>query len=160
MPLLQNVSTVHVLYIKQNITSHSALVWNSYAYIVLCMFLDTIRYLSLHDNKYIRYFSGHTKKLVSLNSTTICTSATIQCCTCNISNFRVVTLNMSPIDDTFLSGSMDKTIRLWDLRSPNCQVLHWTCTNCQSWGSLYRTSVFRGSCIFLGDQWPPSIPKV
>ena len=58
---------------------------------------DTIRYLSLHDNKYIRYFQGHTKK--------------------------VVTLCMSPVDDTFLSGSMDKTIRLWDLRSPNCQGL-------------------------------------
>ncbi|WAR26516.1 WDR82-like protein [Mya arenaria] len=48
---------------------------------------DTIRYLSLHDNKYI----------------------------------RVVCLNMSPINDTFLSGSLDKTIRLWDLRSQNCQ---------------------------------------
>ncbi|KAK2142897.1 hypothetical protein LSH36_900g00006 [Paralvinella palmiformis] len=58
---------------------------------------DTIRYLSLHDNKYIRYFQGHTKK--------------------------VVTLCMSPTDDTFLSGSLDKTIRLWDLRSPNCQGL-------------------------------------
>lgn len=56
---------------------------------------DTIRYLSLHDNKYIRYFSGHTKK--------------------------VTTLSMSPIDDTFLSASMDKTIRIWDLRSQNCQ---------------------------------------
>lgn len=30
---------------------------------------------------------------------------------------------MSPIDDTFLSGSLDKTIRLWDLRSQNCQGL-------------------------------------
>jgi len=30
---------------------------------------------------------------------------------------------MSPTDDTFLSGSMDKTLRLWDLRSPNCQGL-------------------------------------
>nr|CAG4636208.1 EOG090X073E [Eubosmina coregoni]SVE69830.1 EOG090X073E [Eubosmina coregoni] len=58
---------------------------------------DTIRYLSLHDNKYIRYFPGHTKK--------------------------VVTLSMSPIDDMFLSGSLDKTLRLWDLRSPNCQGL-------------------------------------
>ncbi|XP_053206464.1 WD repeat-containing protein 82-like [Panonychus citri] len=58
---------------------------------------DTIRYLSLPDNKYIRYFPGHTKK--------------------------VVTLCMSPVDDTFLSGSLDKTIRLWDLRSPNCQGL-------------------------------------
>ncbi|GMT25210.1 hypothetical protein PFISCL1PPCAC_16507, partial [Pristionchus fissidentatus] len=58
---------------------------------------DTIRYLSLHDNKYIRYFQGHQKK--------------------------VITLAMSPIDDTFISSSMDKTIRLWDLRSPNCQGL-------------------------------------
>ncbi|XP_071549981.1 WD repeat-containing protein 82-like [Panulirus ornatus] len=56
---------------------------------------DTIRYLSLHDNKYIRYFPGHTKK--------------------------VITLSMSPIDDTFISGSLDKSLRLWDLRSPNCQ---------------------------------------
>lgn len=53
------------------------------------------RYLSLHDNKYIRYFPAHTKKVV-----TLCTS---------------------PVDDMFLSGSLDKTLRLWDLRSPNCQ---------------------------------------
>ncbi|CAH1709339.1 unnamed protein product [Chironomus riparius] len=60
---------------------------------------DTIRYLSLHDNKYLRYFPGHTKKVTSLN--------------------------ISPIDDTFISGSLDKTLRLWDLRSPNCQgVMH------------------------------------
>lgn len=52
---------------------------------------DTIRYLSLHDNKYLRYFVGHEK--------------------------RVVTLCMSPADDTFLSGSLDQTIRLWDLKS-------------------------------------------
>ncbi|KAB0366257.1 hypothetical protein FD754_010413 [Muntiacus muntjak] len=58
---------------------------------------DTIRYLSLHDNKYIRYFPGHSK--------------------------RVVALSMSPVDDTFISGSLDKTIWLWDLRSPNCQGL-------------------------------------
>lgn len=58
---------------------------------------NTIRYLSLYDNKYLRYFQGHTKK--------------------------VVTLCMSPLDDLFLSGSMDKTIRLWDLKSSNCQGL-------------------------------------
>ena len=52
--------------------------------------------MSLKENKYIRYFGGHDKK--------------------------VVTLAMNPADDTFLSGSMDKTIRLWDLRSNHCQV--------------------------------------
>ncbi|XP_032405868.1 twinfilin-2b isoform X4 [Xiphophorus hellerii] len=58
---------------------------------------DTIRYLSLTDNKFIRYFPGHTA--------------------------RVTALSMSPVDDTFISSSLDKTIRIWDLRSPNCQGL-------------------------------------
>ncbi|KAI8097277.1 WD40-repeat-containing domain protein [Halteromyces radiatus] len=56
---------------------------------------DTLRYLSLHDNKYIRYFRGHKK--------------------------RVISLEMSPADDQFISSSLDGTVRLWDLRSPNCQ---------------------------------------
>ena len=30
---------------------------------------------------------------------------------------------MSPINDMFLSGALDRTVRLWDLRSPNCQGL-------------------------------------
>ncbi|CDW53774.1 Putative histone h3 lys4 methyltransferase comple x and rna cleavage factor ii complex subunit swd2 [Trichuris trichiura] len=56
---------------------------------------DGIRHLSLHDNKYIRYFNGHTK--------------------------RVIALSVSPVDGTMLSGSLDRTVRLWDLRSQNCQ---------------------------------------
>ncbi|ORZ22120.1 WD repeat domain 82-like protein [Absidia repens] len=56
---------------------------------------DTLRYLSLHDNKFIRYFRGHKK--------------------------RVVSLEMSPSDDQFISSSLDGTVRLWDLRSPTCQ---------------------------------------
>lgn len=56
---------------------------------------DIIRYLNVHENKYISYFRGHTKK--------------------------VVTLCMNPTDETFLSGSLDKTIRLWDIRSSYCQ---------------------------------------
>ena len=60
---------------------------------------ETLRYLSLHDNQYIRYFRGHRDKVVSLA--------------------------MSPKEDTFISASLDRTIRLWDLRSPNCKgVLH------------------------------------
>lgn len=58
---------------------------------------DTIRYLSLHDNKYIRYFVGHSRKVISMD--------------------------LSPVEDFFISASLDKTIRLWDLRSPNCQGL-------------------------------------
>lgn len=30
---------------------------------------------------------------------------------------------MSPVDDGFMSGSMDKTVRLWDLRAPQCRGL-------------------------------------
>ncbi|OBZ81408.1 WD repeat-containing protein 82 [Choanephora cucurbitarum] len=60
---------------------------------------DTLRYLSIHDNKYIRYFRGHKK--------------------------RVTAVEMSPIDDTLMTSSLDHTVRLWDLRSSTCQgVLH------------------------------------
>ncbi|KAF8150761.1 WD40 repeat-like protein [Crassisporium funariophilum] len=58
---------------------------------------DTIRYHSLHDNKYLQYFKGHKGKVISLE--------------------------VSPIDDGFMSGSVDKTVRLWDLRTPTCRGL-------------------------------------
>ena len=58
---------------------------------------DTIRYHSLHDNKYLQYFKGHKQ--------------------------RVVSLEVSPTDDGFMSGSVDRTVRLWDLRSPSCRGL-------------------------------------
>ncbi|KAF2745009.1 WD repeat-containing protein-like protein [Sporormia fimetaria CBS 119925] len=56
---------------------------------------DTIRFLSVHDNSFIRYFKGHTDKVTS-----IC---------------------LSPADDTFISAARDDTVMLWDLRSPNYQ---------------------------------------
>ncbi|GLB40503.1 putative WD40 repeat-like protein [Lyophyllum shimeji] len=58
---------------------------------------DTVRYHSLHDNKYLQYFKGH--------------------------KGRVISLEVAPIDDGFMSGSMDKTVRLWDLRAPTCRGL-------------------------------------
>ncbi|KAF5392154.1 hypothetical protein D9757_001490 [Collybiopsis confluens] len=58
---------------------------------------DGIRYHSLHDNKYLSYFKGH--------------------------KGRVISLEMSPVDDGFMSGSVDKTVRLWDLRVPTCRGL-------------------------------------
>jgi COMPASS component SWD2 len=58
---------------------------------------DAVRYHSLHDNRYLQYFKGHKE--------------------------RVISLEMSPVDDGFMSGSLDNTVRLWDLRTPQCRGL-------------------------------------
>lgn len=73
--------------------------------------LDTIRFLSLHDNKYIRYFPGHVKKwgMKGVKIFSKCSS-------------RVISLSMSPVDDLFLSTSLDSTLRIWDLKSTTCAV--------------------------------------
>ena len=55
---------------------------------------DSVRYLSMHDHRYLRYFKGHTD--------------------------RVSSLEMSPKDDSFASASVDGTARVWDLRSTSC----------------------------------------
>jgi COMPASS component SWD2 len=57
------------------------------------------RYHDLHANRYLKYFSGHAG--------------------------RVTALHVSPKTDSVLSASEDKQVRLWDLRSGQCQaVLH------------------------------------
>ncbi|CAL5218819.1 g548 [Coccomyxa viridis] len=56
-----------------------------------------IRYHTLHDNKYIRYFTGHTERVTGL-------------CIC-------------PSTDLFISSSEDCAVRMWDLRSMNCEGL-------------------------------------
>ncbi|SJX62870.1 related to SWD2-subunit of the COMPASS complex [Sporisorium reilianum f. sp. reilianum] len=53
---------------------------------------NAIRYMDVQHGKFIRYFEGHDRK--------------------------VVTLQRSPHDDTFLSGSVDEAVRLWDVRTP------------------------------------------
>ena len=52
---------------------------------------DGIRYLSMHDNTFIRYFRGHTD--------------------------RVTSLALNPGSDNFISASLDNTVKLWDCRS-------------------------------------------
>eukprot|EP01025_Chloroclados_australasicus_P027807 TRINITY_DN2750_c3_g1_i6.p1 TRINITY_DN2750_c3_g1~~TRINITY_DN2750_c3_g1_i6.p1 ORF type:complete len:270 (-),score=20.22 TRINITY_DN2750_c3_g1_i6:237-983(-) len=58
---------------------------------------NSIRYLSVHENKYLRYFRGHEK--------------------------RVTSLCMNPKNDMFISAAQDKTVRLWDLRTDQAQGL-------------------------------------
>ncbi|KAM3577868.1 hypothetical protein VYU27_000409 [Nannochloropsis oceanica] len=53
-----------------------------------------IRYLSLYDNQYLRFFSGH--------------------------EARVTALAMSYTDDRFMSASVDGTVRIWTLQQPKC----------------------------------------
>lgn len=56
--------------------------------------VNDIRYLCLHDNRYLRAFDAHTDKVTSLS--------------------------MSPTDDHFLSGcSGDKSVMMWDLAVAN-----------------------------------------
>lgn len=53
-----------------------------------------INYLSLYDNKLLRTFKGHYSDIMGLS--------------------------MSPVDDTFLSSSRDRTVRLWNLQQAGC----------------------------------------
>lgn len=72
---------------------------------------DGIRYLSMHDNSFIRYFRGHTA--------------------------RVTNLTLNPGTDQFMSASLDNTVKLWDCRSPNAQGQ----LNCESpWLTAYDPS--------------------
>lgn len=60
-----------------------------------------IRYLSLHTCSYVRVFKGHRKPVVS----------------------QV----LNPSNDTFASGSLDGTVRFWDLKSNQCQgLVRWS----------------------------------
>jgi COMPASS component SWD2 len=62
---------------------------------ILSSLLDDIRYLSVHDNKYLRYFRGHKSK--------------------------VTQLALSPLNDTFLSVAPSESLCLWDLRTAHLQ---------------------------------------
>ncbi|KAH0973091.1 hypothetical protein GBA52_025247 [Prunus armeniaca] len=55
---------------------------------------ESLRLLSLHDNKYLRYFKGH-------HDRSACVLA----------------------KDCFISGSLDRTVLLWDQRAEKCQGL-------------------------------------
>jgi COMPASS component SWD2 len=56
---------------------------------------DVIRFLDTAQNKYLTYFHGH--------------------------KHSVISLDVSSLDDAFVSSSLDGTVRIWDTRTPNCQ---------------------------------------
>lgn len=58
---------------------------------------ESLRLLSLNDNKYLRYFKGHHDRVVSVSL----------CCR----------------KECFISGSLDRTVLLWDQRAEKCQGL-------------------------------------
>ncbi|XP_039841754.1 protein ANTHESIS POMOTING FACTOR 1-like [Panicum virgatum] len=67
---------------------------------------ESLRYLSLYDNRCLRYFKGHKD--------------------------RVVSLCMSPVNDSFMSGSLDHSVRIWDLHVNVCQVGYQSSANLSS----------------------------
>lgn len=58
---------------------------------------DTVRYLALKTNQYVRYFKGHED--------------------------RVSSLEVSPTNETIISADVGGSLRIWDVRSPNCSGL-------------------------------------
>jgi len=90
---------------------------------------DVLRYLSLHDNTYIRYFKGHKRAVTSLE--------------------------VSPVDDQLISCAHDNTVRLWDLRSPNCHgVLNLAAPHLASFdpsGIIFAVASHAAGAIMLYD---------
>ncbi|EJD49659.1 WD40 repeat-like protein [Auricularia subglabra TFB-10046 SS5] len=114
---------------------------------------DAIRYHSLHDNKYIMYFKGHKKKVISLE--------------------------VSPVDDSFISGSLDRTVRLWDLRTPHARgqlnlptnpdpivaydangVIFAVAVNAHSMILLYDAATYDKAPFTTMQVFDPTLPKI
>ncbi|CAG8483641.1 10387_t:CDS:2 [Acaulospora colombiana] len=88
---------VHSLKRRNSLRVHKRK-WQSHGMFSLNKWIDTLRYLSLRDNQFIR------------------TDIIFHCAGFN---HRVVALEMSPVDDQFMTGSVNEGVRLWDLKQPN-----------------------------------------
>lgn len=114
---------------------------------------ESLRLLSLHDNKYLRYFKGHHDRLVSHTTNVgiffffFCHSQVTACiervCVCDkrtasILVSRVASLSLCSRKECFISGSLDRTVLLWDQRAEKCQVDEFA----------YKCSFFRICLLF------------
>jgi COMPASS component SWD2 len=90
---------------------------------------DTIRYLSTHDNSYLRYFEGHEK--------------------------NVTCLSLHPGQDNFLSCSEDNTLRIWDAATKNaCGKLNLHGAYLAAWdpsGNVFAVASPTAQAILLYD---------
>lgn len=90
---------------------------------------DTIRYLSTHDNSYLRYFEGHEK--------------TVTC------------LSLHPGQDNFISCSEDNTLRIWDAGTKNaCGRLNLHGAYLAAWdpsGNVFAVASPTAQSILLYD---------
>ena len=103
-------------------------------FIVFFFHTETIRYLSLYDNSYLRYFKGHRD--------------------------RVLSLCMSPAADIFISSSLDATVRLWDLRQNGCQgVIHMPRSTVASRGTPWSLAAFDPSGSVFAVAAPHDTPN-
>lgn len=75
---------------------------------------NEVRYLSLYDNKYLRFFSGHNEKITSLS--------------------------MNPIEDNFITSSNDKTVCIWNISVPTPIAKLSLPYSCERPYSAYDTS--------------------
>ncbi|KAI9649207.1 hypothetical protein NHQ30_001775 [Ciborinia camelliae] len=91
--------------------------------------VDKIRYLSAHDNSYIRYFEGHEQ--------------------------NVTCLSLHPGQDNFISCSEDNTLRIWDAASNNpAGILNLTGVHLVAWdpsGNVFATASPLAQSILLYD---------
>ena len=109
------------------------------------------RYLSHYDRRYLHYYKGMMQPVAEANRKQFCNfliehlkseasaitsdraakigliKLHLKCLSSPVSVLvaghrdTVTSLTMSPCTDLFISGSMDGTIRFWDLRGPACQ---------------------------------------
>jgi COMPASS component SWD2 len=95
----------------------------------LLILSDTIRYLSTHDNSYLRYFEGH--------------DDTVTC------------LSLHPGQDNFLSCSEDNTVRIWDVSTKNaCGKLLLNGAYLSAWdpsGNVFAVASPTAQSILLYD---------
>ncbi|CDW97675.1 hypothetical protein, partial [Sporisorium scitamineum] len=90
---------------------------------------NAIRYMDVKLGKFIRYFEGHEN--------------------------RVVTLQRSPVNDTFLSGSVDEAVRLWDVRTPKAMghmhILGHPVVAYDPSGKVFAVAINERSAVLLYD---------